>query len=105
MKICVVGDKDTVTGFRLAGIPKIHVVQNAEELIVVLRQVINEPEIGLVIVSEQLAKNVGKEIDMLMEGRMYPILLQIPGKQGNPEDRMDPIQNAIRRAVGIDIKL
>lgn len=103
MKIGVVGDSDTVTGFRLAGIGEAHEVKEPREVVKTLKKLMKE-DVGLIIITERLADQVRDETSMLMEGKTFPLIVEIPDKRGPIEGKVDPIMALIKKAVGVDIK-
>jgi V/A-type H+-transporting ATPase subunit F len=104
MKISVVGDFDTITGFRLAGIKDAYEVEEPAEAVETLKKLVKDEEIGLVIITERLADEIRKETEAIFEGRITPLMVEIPDKGGPIEKKVDPIKELIRRAVGVEIK-
>ncbi|MEE8402923.1 MAG: V-type ATP synthase subunit F [Candidatus Hydrothermarchaeaceae archaeon] len=103
MKIGVVGDFDTVTGFRLAGVREAHEVEEPREGVKILKKLMKE-DVGLIIITERLADQIRDETSMLMEGKTFPLIVEIPDKRGPIEGKVDPIMALIKKAVGVDIK-
>lgn len=104
MEICVVGDPDTVTGFKLAGIKEGYKVGEASEALGILRDLIKEKDMGLIIVTERIGEELREEIKAMTEGKVTPIIVEIPDKGGPIEKKIDPIKELVKRAVGIEIK-
>ncbi len=104
MRISVLGDKDTVLGFSLTGIKDLYHVEDSEKARDVLKKIINEPEIGVIILSEKFAVELRDDIKRMREQKpLYPILIEIPDKKGSiPKE--DPIRLLIKRAVGLDVR-
>ena len=105
MIIHIIGDEETVTGFRLAGVINAYVVATAEELLEHLRNIIPQENSGVVIITERLAETVRREIQTLMHKRVFPILVEIPDTWSALEDKTDSLAKAIRRAIGIELHL
>lgn len=103
MKIGVVGDFDTITGFRLAGVREAHEVEDPGVAVKTLKKLVRE-DIGLIIITERLADQIRKETAALIEGRNLPLIIEIPDKHGPIEGKVDPIMALIKKAVGVDIK-
>lgn len=101
MKIFVIGDEYTVLGFSLAGINGKH-VRTREEALDALEHAISDGEIGIVLVSEDVARMVREEIDAKLFGLRFPLILEVPGIKGPSAQRID-IKQVIRKAVGISI--
>ncbi|MHA2146725.1 MAG: V-type ATP synthase subunit F, partial [Candidatus Thorarchaeota archaeon] len=57
-KIAVIGDRDTVTGFRLVGVSECTVPDSPEETRKSLYHYFRDPTMGLVMITEPLAAEV-----------------------------------------------
>ncbi len=104
MRISLVGDKDTVVGFQLAGIKDSHAVETPEEARAALLEIAKDKDAGLIIITERLADKLRSEIAAITEGKVTPLVVEIPDKSGPIEKRVDPIKELIRRAVGVEVK-
>lgn len=101
MKIFVIGDEYTVLGFSLIGIAGRPVVDRKDAL-EALDQAISNQEIGIVLVGEDVAQLIRKEIDGRLLGLRFPLILEVPGIKGASSERLD-IRQVIRKAAGISI--
>ncbi len=105
MKVSVIGDKDTVMGFALTGIKDLYVVEDGEEAKQALSELMQNPDIGLVIITERYAHSLKENIRRWREEKpLYPLIIEIQDKSGKM-DREDPIRMLIKRAVGIDVSI
>ena len=110
--IAIIADKDTATGFRLAGISRIYEfsekesenTETHENLSRTLEKLANE--CSIIIITERLAEKVRGKIREINERKrgVSPIIVEIPDKRGAIEKEMDEISRLIKRAVGIAIK-
>ncbi len=110
--IAIIADKDTATGFRLAGISRIYEFSEKEgentatheNLSRTLEKLANE--CSIIIITERLAEKVRGKIREINERKrgVSPIIVEIPDKRGAIEKEMDEISRLIKRAVGIAIK-
>ena len=108
--IAIIADKDTATGFRLAGISRIYEFSEdesdstLENLSQTLEKLTNE--CSIIIITERLAEKVRGKIREINERKrgVSPIIVEIPDKRGAIEKEMDEISRLIKRAVGIAIK-
>ncbi|MCQ6254713.1 V-type ATP synthase subunit F [Methanocaldococcus sp.] len=98
MKIGVIGDRETATGFRLAGLTDVYEVKNKEEAIKALKDLENNDNIAFIIITERIAENLKDEIKNINK-----YIVEIPDKYGKIE-RVDPIKELIRKAIGVTIK-
>ena len=101
MKFVVIGDEDTVLGFRLVGIEGI-VVKTPEETEKALSEVFGRDNVGVVVIPERLAAGVREAIDSYMFTKSFPLIIEVPDRQGPMEGRM-AIRDLIRKAVGIHL--
>lgn len=92
---------DTQMGLRLAGIEGV-VVHTPEEVREALRHVGSEPDIGIVLITEMLAKLCPELINELKLGLHSPLLVEIPDRHGTGR-APDSIMSCVRDAVGIRI--
>jgi len=104
MKIGVVGDFDTVAGFKLAGVREAYEVNNKDEAAESLMKLIKE-DMGIIIITERFAEQIRIETAALMRGRALPLIVEIPDKNGPLEGKADPIMALIKKAVGVDINV
>ncbi len=104
MKIGVIGDSNTVLGFRLAGVRETRETEDPKEALEALRAFFRDKDTGLIIITERLADQLRSEIERLTRGVVTPLLVEIPDKEGAIERKVDPINELVRRAVGVEIK-
>lgn len=103
--VVVIGDEDTVTGFRLAGIQETLVHRDVPQTEHFIRETLQR-DVGVVIITDRVAAQVGGLLDRLRmeKSRVKPIFVEIPDKRG-PLEAEDRLQHLIRRVVGTDITL
>ncbi|MGM0405196.1 MAG: V-type ATP synthase subunit F [Thermoplasmatota archaeon] len=103
-KVVVVGDEHMALGFSLAGADESYSPEDEYQTIKLIDRLIESPDIGVVLLSERIAENIRDELDRISEKKdLYPVILEIPDKKGPLDDKEDPLNKKIRRAVGIDI--
>ena len=101
MKFYVLGDDDTVLGFRLVGVPG-KVVESRDETIEALKEAVGDKQIGVVLITERIAAGIREELEARHFGLGFPLVLEIPDSSGPDPDRLD-IQEVVRRAIGVSI--
>lgn len=99
-KIAVIGDRDSVLGFRALGL-ETYFAADADEAAPVLRRLAEE-DTAVIYLQEQLAPGLSVEIDRYKEN-VTPAIILIPGKQGSLGMGMAALKSAVERAVGADI--
>ncbi len=101
MKVFAIGDEYTVLGFSLVGIDGV-AVTNQEDALRALDQATSDREIGIVLVSEDVASLIRQELDAKIVSLRFPLILEVPGIKGASSERLD-IRQVIRKAVGISV--
>ena len=99
-KIAVLGDRDSVMGFKALGLDTFF-VEEAEEARHTLHRIAKE-EYAIVYVTEQLAQLIPADIARY-KTETTPAVILIPGKTGSLGLGAQALQTAIERAVGADI--
>lgn len=102
MEIVLIGDKDTVTGFRLAGLKKAYSIEDEHAD---LKSILSDETTGVLILTERFAEDNRKLIESHRESKkMTPIVVEIPDMAGPVQRDVDPIRELIKRAIGADVK-
>jgi len=101
MKYFVIGDEDTVLGFAFTGIEGF-AVESPEQSRRVFMEKVNDPEVGVIIMTEQVAETIGDEVTRIMHQSTQPVIVRIPGPEG-PSPRRRSLQQLIQEAVGIKL--
>ena len=99
-KIAVLGDRDSVLGFKALGLD-IFPVEGNEEARHTLHRLAKE-EYAIIYITEQLAAVLQADINRYKTS-VTPAVILIPGKSGSLGLGAQALQSAIERAVGADI--
>lgn len=99
-KIAVLGDRDSVLGFKALGLDTCF-VEDAEEARRALHRLARE-EYAIIYITEQLATQLTADIDRYKTA-VTPAVILIPGKTGSLGLGARALQSAVERAVGADI--
>jgi V/A-type H+-transporting ATPase subunit F len=99
-KIGVLGDRDSVLGFKALGI-EIFIADDALHARPILRRLAGE-DYAVIYVTECLAEGLHDEIETYKD-RLTPAVIVIPGKDGLMGLGMESLKSAVKRAVGADI--
>lgn len=105
-KIAVLGDRDSVMGFKALGLDTFF-VEDAEQARHTLHQLARPAagaaaEYAIIYVTEQLASLLQEEIARYKTS-VTPAIILIPGKGGSLGLGAQALQSAVERAVGADI--
>ena len=102
MRMFLISDNvDTLTGMRLAGIDGV-VVHEKQEIKQALDEVLSQKDIGIILMTEKLGKEIPEIVDDIKFNRTFPLLLEIPDRHGSGR-RPDFITAYINEAIGIKI--
>ena len=96
-QIAVVGDWESVMGFRALGLST-YPVDEAKKTIHDLAKA----DCAVIYLTEQLAKDMPDVLERYKDD-LRPAIILIPGREGSLGIGRDNIQRAIERAVGADI--
>ena len=99
-KIAVIGDKDSVLGFKALGL-EVHPAESVETARKALHTLAKE-NCAIIYLTEQLAAQMQPEIARYKDA-LTPAIILIPGKEGSLGIGMANVKTAVERAVGADI--
>lgn len=102
MNIHCLADEDTVRGFRLAGISG-QAVTTSQEAEAAINQLVSQPDIGLLIITEKIAKDMHGLIESIRLNADRPLIVEIPGPGGPLSDRKTLSQVA-QEAIGVNME-
>ena len=111
LNIAVIGDEDLVSGLRLAGVSRYHIIKDnhdtAEEVRQALTELIGEPEVGIIAIQEDYTKYVEDLMTQVKEGKsLTPVIIEVPSKYGTKyEDVTEYYRVYIRKFIGFDIEI
>ena len=99
-KIAVVGEKESVLGFKAVGFEVFEpsAPKEAEEAIHRLAK----QEYGIIFITEQALAPIIQVMDTYKD-RKIPAIIPIPGRQGTMGMGMTSVKKSVERAVGADI--
>ena len=99
-KIAVMGDRDSVLGFKALGLD-VYFVEEADEARHTLHRLARE-DYAIIYVTEQLSTRIAADIARYKDC-VTPAVILIPGKEGSLGIGMRNLENSVMRAVGADI--
>ena len=98
----IIGDIDSVTGFRLGGVKRAEVVNSAEEAMAALDKLLDE-EISIIIITQILANEIREHINRKIGSSVLPMIIEIPDKEGSSEGTSDQMADLIKRVIGVEM--
>ncbi len=99
-KIAVLGDRDSVLGFKALGLEVVF-AEDADTARHTLHRLAKE-NYAVIYITEQLAQLISGEVDRYKDS-VTPAVILIPGKTGSLGLGQAALQSAVERAVGADI--
>lgn len=101
MRFLCIGDRDTVTGFRFAGVEGI-VVESPAEARDEFARAVRLSDVGVIIIPDPIAEQLQEEINAVRFKQARPAVVEIPGPDGLSPDRPKLI-DLIREAIGVRV--
>ena len=99
-KIAVLGDQDSVLGFKALGLD-VFPAESVEEAKSTLHRLAKE-DYAVVYLTEQMARYMGEELARYKDD-LTPAVILIPGKECSLGIGMANVKKSVERAVGADI--
>lgn len=100
-KIAVLGDRESVLGFKALGL-EVYPAETVEEARKELRRLARDGETAIIYLTEQFASQMQDEVNKYKD-EVMPAIILIPGKAGSLGIGMQNITDSVERAVGADI--
>jgi V/A-type H+-transporting ATPase subunit F len=101
MKVLVIGHPEAVLGFSLAGVSG-RAVTTAAEVNQALDEVQAAKDIGIVLVTQDVAELIPARMEHLKLRSTIPLVVEIPSPQGVPEGQ-ESLGEIVLRAIGIKL--
>ena len=101
-RVFVVGDKDTVEGFRLAGV--IDCFQATQENIEgIVQEILLKESAGILVITHEAFTMLSQKLRNQASASAKPVLAVIPGKREAGVEASE-LSELIKKAIGVDIK-
>ena len=101
MKVLVIGHPEAVLGFSLAGVSG-RVATTADELNQALDEVQASKDVGIVLVTQDVAQLIPARMEHLKLRNTIPLVVEIPATGGVPEGQ-ESLGEIVLRAIGIKL--
>ncbi|MGC9469302.1 MAG: V-type ATP synthase subunit F [Anaerolineae bacterium] len=101
MRVYVIGSAPAVWGFALAGVGG-RIVESSGELIRALDDVLEADDLGVVLITDDVASMARERVENLMARSETPLIVEIPGPEGPSPDH-PTINQLLRRAIGVKV--
>ena len=101
MKYSIIGDEDTVLGFRMVGVSG-KVAENADEAQRVFQAVLQDKETCIIIITERIADMIRPIVNKYLFTVSFPLIVEIPDRTGRKPGRPG-IREMVNTAIGIKL--
>jgi vacuolar-type H+-ATPase subunit F/Vma7 len=98
MRVVAVGGKAFVTGFALSGV-RGEYVSSPDEALGRIESLVKDPQVGLIVVSDEIAKPLVAQLTALRAQRATPLIYEVPGP-GSMKEKVD-YRAMLRRILGV----
>ena len=98
-EICIIGDRDSILGFKALGYTTYIVDSTYEAERILLKVAV---KFAVIFIVEQYAEEIKTAIDKFRDEKL-PAIIPVPGRGGATGLSMRTIRDAMERAVGADI--
>jgi vacuolar-type H+-ATPase subunit F/Vma7 len=98
LKVVAVGGKAFVTGFVLSGVSGEYVSSPAAAL-EKIQKLVRDPEVGLIMVSDELAKPIKDELMAVKSTKAVPLIYEVPGP-GSTQEKVE-YRAMLRTILGV----
>ena len=98
MEIAVIGNKEFVIGFQLAGVHKTYSAETPEKLTETITNVLNDPEVGILVLQSADLEQIPRRLQVVIENSVKPTIVTIGGQEAGLS-----LRERIKRSVGVDL--
>jgi vacuolar-type H+-ATPase subunit F/Vma7 len=111
LDIAVIGDEELVNALRLAGVSKYYAVKDdhdvRENVRKALTDLLDGPDIGIVIILEDYAQYVEDLVTRVKKGKgTTPVIIEVPSKFGTKyPDIKEYYRALIRESIGFEVEI
>ena len=101
MKVFVIGNQEAVLGFSLVGVQG-RTVNSAMMAHQALDETLADPDLGIVLVTEDVAELIEARMAQLKLRSTVPLIVEIPGPEGLRPDRPS-LNDIVLQAIGVKL--
>jgi V/A-type H+-transporting ATPase subunit F len=103
-KVAVVGSEPLQLGFKLAGVTRSFIVGTRDEAESKLRELMNEPDVGIIVFTSKAAKLItDRKLRLAMQTSVLPLFVEVPDYDEKTASE-SMLRELILKAVGIDVR-
>ena len=101
MKYSIIGDEDTVLGFRMVGVTG-KVATNSSEAKRAFDALREDRENCIIIITEHVADMIRPIVDKFLFTESFPLIVEIPDRNGPKPGRLG-IRETVNAAIGLKL--
>ena len=111
LSIAVIGDEDLVSELRLAGVSRYYLMKGEhngrEDVRKALTELINEPDIGVIVILEDYVEYVEELVTQVRKERgMTSVIVEVPSKFGTKyKDVVGYYKTFIKQSIGFEVEI
>jgi V/A-type H+-transporting ATPase subunit F len=98
MEIAVIGNKEFVIGFQLAGIKKTYSAENPVKLAETITKVLDDANVGILVLQSTDLDQIPRRLQVIIENSVKPTIVTIGGQVAGLS-----LRERIKRSVGVDL--
>ena len=98
MRVVAVGGRAFVTGFLLSGVSGEYVSSPGEAL-EKIEKLVRDPQVSLIMVSDEVAKPLGARLTAIRKRRATPLIYEVPGP-GSKKEKVE-YRTLLRSILGV----
>ncbi len=101
MKYSIIGDEDTILGFRMVGVTG-KIATNSSEAKRAFDAMLEDQENCIIIITERVADMIRPIVDKFLFTERFPLIVEIPDRKG-PKPGRPGIRETVNAAIGLKL--
>jgi len=98
MEIAVIGNKEFIVGFQLAGIQKTYPADTPEKLAENIQKVLDDENVGILVLQSADLESLPRRMQVIIENSVRPTIVTLGGHEAGLS-----LRERIKRSVGVDL--
>ncbi|HJJ44741.1 MAG TPA: V-type ATP synthase subunit F [Methanocorpusculum sp.] len=98
MEIAVIGNKEFIVGFQLAGIQKTYSAETPDKLAEMIQKVMDDENVGILVLQAADLESLPRRLQVIIENSVRPTIVTLGGQEAGLS-----LRERIKRSVGVDL--
>ena len=98
MEIAVIGNKEFIVGFQLAGIQKTYSAETPDKLAEIIQKVMDDENVGILVLQAADLESLPRRLQVIIENSVRPTIVTLGGQEAGLS-----LRERIKRSVGVDL--